>query len=156
MYGYGLFWYIIIFATVILWGAFIFYRIATTRADAKAIYDATHAEDPRLAQLGPDRFGSVYMRAHGPRPAIYAAAAWLTALLALPAAYLASERIYGIFWNSSGREADMDYGLAPWLFFMTLLVIAFWIVIAGIFARLYHHNKPKSLDKELARELQTS
>lgn len=153
MYGYGLLWFIVIIAVALLWAATIFYRYRTAVAEARAVFDARQDEDKRFSRLGYDRFRTVYMRAEGPRSAIYGAAASLSALIAMPAAYLASEWIFNSLWNVSGREVTMDFGLAPWLFFMTLLMIGFWVAIAAVYARLYHHNKPGSLDKEMDKEL---
>ena len=153
MYGYGLMWVIVIAANVGFWTIFVIFRRMTVKADSKAVFEASSKADTRLSKLGFERFDKIYMRVEGPRGAIYAGTAFLTALLIMPAAFLASDWIFNSFWNATGRDETLDIGLAPWLFFMTLLMIGFWVAVAAIFAHFYHRNKPGSLDRELDKEL---
>ena len=154
MYGYSLFWIIAIFVSLGVWGFYIGWKYKTSKADARAVFDANLPHDKRLKALDFSKYERVYMRAFGPRPAIYAALSTLTALVTMPLCFVLSETIFNLLWNSGGQDEVMDYGLAPWLFFVTLIMIAIWISIGAIFVRLYYHNKPKSFDKELEKELQ--
>lgn len=153
MYGYILFWVIAAIVGFIGWGLLIYWKIRVANADAEAVFDAQKKFDPRLESMGLENYRRAYLRAHGPRPAIFTAAASLTAFISMPLCFSISEWAFNVMWNESGREAVMDYGLAPWLFFVTLLMIVCWIGVGAVFARLYYVNRPQSLDKELDKEL---
>ena len=153
MYGYGLFWIIAIFVLFGFWALFIGWKYTSSKADARAVYDANQPFDKRLKSMDFSVYERVYIRAFGPRPAIYAALSTLTALITMPLCFVLSETIFNLLWNNSGQDEVMDYGLAPWLFFVTLIMIAIWISIGAVFVRLYYLNKPQSFDKELDKEL---
>ncbi len=155
MYGYGLTWFYLLIALALFWTVYIWWRIHSTRAESLDVFQIRQEDDAEVARIGAEAFGRAYMRSFGPRPAIFAAAASICALLAMPLVYVVSEAIFNVLWRSAGQIADMEHGLAPWLFFMTLLMIGCWIGILAFFARAYHHNRPGSLDLELKRELET-
>ena len=144
-------WTVLILGTMIFWAAIIGLKYWLTHKAAREIYDARSGEDKLIGALNFEEFAKIYQRTNGPRPAIFAFLAAASALILMPLIFNISTWIMNILWNASGRAQDFDEGFAPWLFVITLLIIAGWIVVGGVFARLYYLNKPKSLEKELLK-----
>lgn len=144
-------WTLLIVGTMAFWAAMIVLKYWLTSKTAREIYDARAGEDPLIASLSCDEFTKIFQRTRGPRPAIFAFLAAATALVLMPVIFSIATWIVNLIWNASGRAADFDEGFAPWLFVVTLLIIAGWIAIGAVFARLYYLNKPQSLEKELTK-----
>ena len=151
MYGFGLIWLASIIGLLVVWGGYIAFRYFRAKADAVAIWEATHDTDPALKKTTQSRYEHAYMRVHGPRPAIYGALACLAALFVMPTSFKIAEWVWNQFWNASGRAGDLEAGFAPWLFGMTVMMIGSWIGIGALFAQLYHRNRPHSIERELTR-----
>lgn len=145
-------WIYLMAGLSVFWVLYIVWRHRTARTMAAEVYAARQEDDASVRALGQEKFERAYMRSNGPRPAIFAALGSVAALLSMPIAFVVSERVFHLLWSNSGQAADLEYGLAPWLFFMTLLMICCWIAILAVFARAYHHNRPGTLDMEIKRE----
>ena len=146
-------WITSILGVLILGGAFIIARWLMTRADAAAVWQARSDEDPDMQRLGEERFGKVYMRVHGPRAPIFFIGGCLTMMLALPITFQLAERLFEFYWAAEGNVPELGPGRGPWLFIITILVIALSVGIGAVFARIFHHNQPVSLEHEIDKEL---
>ncbi|MEM6627625.1 MAG: hypothetical protein AAF719_13065 [Pseudomonadota bacterium] len=146
-------WIIFILVGLVGWGGLIMWRLFAARRHAGEIFDALAKKDKSVRELGEDGFRNAYMRAHGPRPALYAFVASIVALALLPIFYNIAAWIWQTIWIASDRPADLEQGLIPWTLYMMVMIMAGWAGVAGAFARLYHWNRPQTLDVEVQREL---
>ncbi len=147
-------WTPVIILVFILWGAFIAYKYRQARIDASDIFKARKDEDPLIGRFDEDQFAKIYQRAMGPRGPLYFFAAALTALISLPIIFLAASWAFNLIWNLAGRAADLDEGLLPWMLLMVFPCLAGVAAVSYVFSRAYHQNRPRSLEKELQRELE--
>ena len=149
--AYGRLWALLIAAVLLFWGGYVYIRYRAAKADAAAVFESRKSMVPAFDQAGEAAFTAAYLRVHGPRAAFFAFAATLTALAAMPLIFLLSTAVWEAVWHAAGRPPDLAEGLAPWLFAVALLMIASMVGVAAAFARLYHRNRPLSVEAEIAR-----
>ncbi|MFC7292370.1 hypothetical protein [Hirschia litorea] len=146
--------FIIILISLAAWGAYILFRYKSVESDAYEIFNALKGERFDYARLGQESFVAIYRKVHNPFAHVVNFCATITALIALPVIFFFSTWIYNFIWNATGQISDLDEGFAPWLFAVSILCILGLIGIGAIFARLYHLNRPKSLEDEIKIQLE--
>ncbi len=146
--------FIIILICLAVWGAYILLRYKTVETDAHDIFHALKDDHSDYAKLGEDAFVAIYRKVHNPFAHVVNFCATITALVALPLIFYFSTWFYNLLWNATGQIADLDEGFAPWLFGVSIMCILGLIGIGAITARLYHHNRPKSLEDEIQIQLE--
>ncbi len=134
------------------------------RRDADEEWPDFKKTRPDLAKgLSDEAFTSAYVRAHGPRGALYGAIMLVAAVVLTPVIMLMLTGFYGVFIaDSSGgtglngvnltnevrRQFQLD-GPLVYAFFLFFGLIASWGAIAFIVARRFHRGRPGSLDDEI-------
>lgn len=117
-----------------------------------------------VSGLDQQGFTRAFVRAHGPRAALYSAVMLVLAALLTPLFMLALTWAYTILIanpshvSGAGNLAHAVHrqfrtdGPLVYAFFMFFGLIASWGLVAFLVARRYHGHRPGSLDDELRRE----
>jgi len=133
--------------------------------DAHAEWPAFQAGRPDLAK-GLDRQGFIraFVRAYGPRAALYSAVLLVLAAVLTPLFMLVLTWLYSVLIADPSQAAggsDLAHevhrqfrtdGPLVYAFFMFFGLIASWGLVAFLVARRYHGRRPGSLDDELHLE----
>ncbi len=138
----------------------------------RAVYRDAHAEWPAFQSGRPDLaegmteqgFVRAFVRAHGPRPALYGAVMLVLAALLTPLIVVMLTTLYSLLIATPSNPADGSAlvqgvqhqfrrdGPLVYAFFMFFGLIASWGLVAFLVARRYHSRRPGSLDDELRLE----
>ena len=116
--------------------------------------------------LSAEQFENAYVRAHGPRGALYGAVMLVVAAVLTPVIMLILTGLYGVLiaepvtgsgmrpadlTGEVGRQFRMD-GPLVYAFFLFFGLIASWGVVAFFVAKRFHRLRPGSLEDELRVE----
>jgi len=136
----------------------------TVNRDAREEWPDCKKNQPQLTKgLSEDQYVQAYVRAHGPRGALYGAVMLITAAILTPAIMLMLTALYGILIaepvttagaasanlaGEVGRQFRLD-GPLVYAFFLFFGLIASWGGVAFVVAQRFHRNRPGSLEDEL-------
>lgn len=125
--------------------------------------DCQKNQPQRIKGLNEDQYVQAYVRAHGPRGALYSAVMLIAAAVLTPAIMLMLTALYGVLIaqpitpagaasaNLAGevsRQFRLD-GPLVYAFFLFFGLIASWAGVAFVVAHRFHRNRPGSLEDEL-------
>jgi hypothetical protein len=96
-------------------------------------------------------FERIYVSAHEPRWALYAAASLIAAIAVTPPAFVGLVHLWPILIMPLEQGRWYDPGFYPWMFYMFFGICAIWAGCAGVAARLHHQRAPEPFNAALAR-----
>ncbi len=152
----------------------LLFAVAVLRAvlGYRAVYQDAHAEWPAFQTQRPDLakgmdkqgFVRAFVRAHGPRPALYSAIMLVLAAVLTPLIVMVLTTLYSMLIATPSNPADGSAlvqgvqhqfrrdGPLVYAFFMFFGLIASWGLVAFVVARFYHSHRPGSLEDEVRHE----
>ncbi len=96
-------------------------------------------------------FERIYISAHEPRWALYAAATLIgTILISVPAS-VGLMLLWPIIVLGLDGGPWYDVGYYPWMFYMFFGMCGSWAFVAYVAARIHHQRRPESYNAALAR-----
>jgi len=98
-----------------------------------------------------DTFERIYVSAHEPRWALYAAGTLLLAIAITPAAGIGLMAFWPIVVMGLDGGPWYDVGYYPWMFYMFFGMCGFWAACAFVMARIHHARSPETFIPALAR-----
>jgi hypothetical protein len=96
-------------------------------------------------------FVKLYVAAHEPRWALYAAAALVSAIVMTPIAAIGLVHLWPLIVMTLDGGPWYDVGYYPWMFYMFFGMCAVWAVCAAVCARILHARAPEPYQAALAR-----
>jgi hypothetical protein len=96
-------------------------------------------------------FVKLYVSAHEPRWALYAAAALVSAILMTPVAAIGLVQLWPLIVMTLDGGPWYDVGYYPWMFYMFFGMCAVWAICAAVCARILHARAPEPYQAALAR-----
>jgi hypothetical protein len=96
-------------------------------------------------------FVTLYVSAHEPRWALYAAAALISAIVMTPLAAIGLVQLWPLIVMTLDGGPWYDVGYYPWMFYMFFGMCAVWAFCAAVCARVLHARAPEPYQAALAR-----
>ncbi len=139
----------------------------TVHRDAREEWPDCQKNRPKLIKgLSEDQYVQAYVRAHGPRGALYGAVMLIVAAVLTPVIMLMLTALYGFLiaepvTTAGGASADLAGevsrqfrldGPLVYAFFLFFGLIASWGGVAFVVAHRFHRYRPGSLEDELRIE----
>jgi hypothetical protein len=150
----GPFGYVGLAAFFVALGLFVRWAAARRRLmeEARLEYEERVETKPKTIKGvdGPS-FEQLYVGAHEPRWALYAAGALIAAIAVTPPAFIGLVQLWPILIMPLEQGRWYDPGFYPWMFYMFFGICAIWAGCAGVAARLHHERAPEPFNAALAR-----
>jgi|TARA_R110002073_G_scaffold66016_2_gene164895 hypothetical protein len=121
-------------------------RDAHEEYDERAAFGAVSVEGIEKAE-----FCRIYVSAHEPRWALYAALALLTAIVVTWPALQALLYIWDQIRFASGASDVFAPGYYPWMFFMFFGLVGAWAFCGWLAARVFHARAPEEFHAAILR-----
>lgn len=96
-------------------------------------------------------FERIYISAHEPRWALYAAATLIGAVLISVPASVGLMLLWPVIVLGLDGGPWYDVGYYPWMFYMFFGMCGSWAFVGYVAARLHHQRRPESYNAALAR-----
>lgn len=142
---------VILAAAILLLTRWLLARLSL-RADARSEYAARSGYGAASVQgVSADAFERIYVSAHEPRWAPYAAAALAGAVLITWPALHALLFIWDAIRTASGASDVFAPGYYPWMFFMFFGIVGAWAACGWLAARIFHARAPEEFHAAIAR-----
>jgi len=142
---------VILAAAVLLLVRWFLARLSLT-GDARSEYAArTEIGGASVQGVTAHAFERIYVSAHEPRWALYAAAALAGAVLITWPALNALLIIWDAIRTAAGASDVFAPGYYPWMFFMFFGIVGAWAACGWLAARIYHARAPEEFHAAIAR-----
>ena len=126
-------------------------RRALARDAAEEYADRLKRKPDTIRNVDEAAFTRIYIDAHTPRWALYAAGGLIAALAASPVAMIAAPALYDSIWRLNGAPDWAGRGGYVFMFSLFFGIVLIWAAAAGLFARLHHRRTPEPFQFALAR-----
>jgi len=126
-------------------------RRALARDAADEYGDRLTRKPETVKNVDEAAFTRIYVDAHAPRWALYAAGGLIAAIAASPIALIAVPALYDAIWRLNGAPDWGGRGGYVFMFTLFFGIVLVWAAAAGVFARLHHRRTPEPFQFALAR-----
>lgn len=141
-------------ALLVAFALFVRWYVArrSLHSDARAEYADRAATKPgTVKEVNEAQFVSLYVSAHQPLWALYAAGALTLAVVLSPVILLLVTAVYEAIWQAAGAPEWAGRGGYAFMFALFFGTIFLWALIGGAFARAYHKRSAEPFTHALAR-----